>query len=694
MDIALITDILLKVIGGLGIFLLGMKNMSEGMQAVAGERLRKLISSVTDNRLMACGIGTAITCLVQSSSVTTVMVVGLVNAGFMTLVQAIGVILGANIGTTITGWILVLKIGKYGLPILGICAIVYLFSRKEKLRYIAMAIMGIGMVFFGLELMSGGFKPLRTMPEFVAWFSKFSAGTYFGVFKCILAGCIVTMIVQSSSATLGITIGLACTGIISFYTAAALILGENIGTTITAKLASIGATTNARRAANAHMIFNVLGVIWIATVFPWYSRIVNKTVGLNSNALVVVKAPLDADVMAPFNLNLDVNDLDQLNRTLEPDARVAFNTSLDRNDLAGLDRAAYPHTLVALKSPLDPNGFAILNNTMEPEILAALKATFPTNETASFKGKLASVALADLEKTIAPKVCAALNESLNADALMVIDEPSTRYQTMMRKGIALTHSGFNIINTLLFIPLLPLLARIVTWMVPERRRKETPRLTFLDVRMLDTPAIAIQESQTQLIRMGDYVLEMMANLRAVLAADEIDQTKVDQVFEQEQTLDLMQKEITEFITNLLAGTIPPEVVEQARMQVRVADEYESISDYITNILKLFLKKKKSDIWFPWEAWNEILSLHDRAADYVQLVDEGVRENQPDVLTQARSLGVALTNEMKESRANHLNRVEKGDSLPLASLIFVDVLNAYRRVKDHGLNIAEALAGEK
>jgi Na/Pi-cotransporter len=694
MDTALIVDILLKVVGGLGIFLLGMKNMSEGIQAVAGERLRKLISSVTDNRLMACGIGTAITCLVQSSSVTTVMVVGLVNAGFMTLVQAIGVILGANIGTTITGWILVLKIGKYGLPILGIFAIVYLFSRKEKLRYIAMAVMGIGMVFFGLELMSGGFKPLRTMPEFVAWFSRFSAESYFGIFKCILAGCIVTMIVQSSSATLGITIGLACTGIISFYTAAALILGENIGTTITAKLASIGATTNARRAANAHMIFNVLGVVWIAIVFPWYARIINKTVGLGSNALVAVQAPLNADDLALFNVDLDANDLGQLNAGLKPDTYVVFNTSLDRHDLAKVDPAAYAHTLVALKSPLDPNGFATLNSALNTDTLATLQASFNSTEVAAFTGGLGPATLANLEKTLVPSVSAALNAPLDSDSLTVLDEPSTPYQNMMRKGIALTHSGFNILNTLLFIPLLPFLARVVTWMVPEKRKEDAHHLTFLDVRMLDTPAIAVQESQTQLTRMGQYVRIMMTSLRTILDADEIDQKKVDELFEQEQTLDLMQKEITEFITKLLSGTIPQEVVDQAHMQVRVADEYESISDYITNILKLFLKKKKSDIWFPKEAWKEILSLHDRAADYVQLVDDGVRENHPDVVIKARSLGTALTNEMKESRSKHLVRVAQGDSLPLASLIFVDVLNAYRRVKDHGLNIAEALAGEK
>ncbi|MCA1810073.1 MAG: Na/Pi symporter, partial [Lentisphaerae bacterium] len=167
MHAQIIFEMLAMLCGGLGIFLLGMKHMSEGMQAVAGERLRGMIAGVTNHRLTACVVGTVVTCMVQSSSVTTVLVVGLVNSGFMTLVQAGGVIMGANVGTTITGWILVLKIGKYGLPLLGLAALFHLFSRNERVRYTAMTIMGIGMVFFGLELMSTAFRHVREVPEFL-----------------------------------------------------------------------------------------------------------------------------------------------------------------------------------------------------------------------------------------------------------------------------------------------------------------------------------------------------------------------------------------------------------------------------------------------------------------------------------------------------------------------------------------------
>ncbi len=204
MAIDLILDMLFQLVGGLGIFLLGMKYMQQGLQVVAGPRIRQMINAVTSNRFLAVGIGIFVTTLVQSSSVTSVMVIGFVNSELMALSGAIGVIMGANIGTTITGWMLALKIGKYGLPILGLSAFGWLFLKQEKHRNVALAILGIGMVFFGLELMKAGFSPLRDQPEFTAMFHTFQATNYLGVLKAALVGCVLTVIVQSSSATLGI----------------------------------------------------------------------------------------------------------------------------------------------------------------------------------------------------------------------------------------------------------------------------------------------------------------------------------------------------------------------------------------------------------------------------------------------------------------------------------------------------------
>ncbi|MCP4455798.1 MAG: Na/Pi cotransporter family protein, partial [Planctomycetes bacterium] len=198
-----------EVLGGLCIFLLGMKNMSEGMQAIAGNRLRRMIQIVTSNRLKACATGAMVTSVIQSSSVTSVMVIGMVSAGLMTLTQAIGVVLGADIGTTITAWIVSINVIDYGLLILGLSGFFFLFAKNERVQFTAMTFMGIGMVFFGLYLMKNGLHPLREQPEVLAWFSKFNPDSISGRVKCVLVGALVTAVVQSSSATVAITITLA-----------------------------------------------------------------------------------------------------------------------------------------------------------------------------------------------------------------------------------------------------------------------------------------------------------------------------------------------------------------------------------------------------------------------------------------------------------------------------------------------------
>lgn len=253
-------------IGGLGFLFFGMKLMSDALQQAASDVITKVINSLTSNRVLSLMVGAIVTMIVQSSSITTVMVVGFVNSGLMQLTQAIGVIFGANIGTTITGWIISIKIGEYVLLLIALGVFPTVFSKNPKYRHIGMILFGVGMVFLGLDIMSNAFKPLRDNAAFLELISSFSEKTYPSYLASIFIGCVLTMIIQSSSAMLGITIALASTGIIDFRTSSALVLGENIGTTITAILASIGTSANARRAALAHSLFNVTGV---AVLFPF-----------------------------------------------------------------------------------------------------------------------------------------------------------------------------------------------------------------------------------------------------------------------------------------------------------------------------------------------------------------------------------------------------------------------------------------
>ncbi|MBN2058198.1 MAG: Na/Pi cotransporter family protein [Candidatus Saganbacteria bacterium] len=248
-------NIIFGVLGGLGLFLFGMKNMSEGLQKIAGQGMRKILELLTKTTIAGVAVGAAVTAIIQSSSATTVMLIGFVQAGLMTLKQSIGVVYGANIGTTITAQIIAFKIHKYALPAIGLGVFLYFFFPKRKLKHFGQILLGFGMLFFGLAIMSEVFIPLKQSPEFRQLFVLFSRNPLLAV----LTGTALTMIVQSSSATVGITMALAGAGLLDFVTAFAVVLGDNIGTTITAQLAALNGNITAKRTAWAHTLFNLFG---------------------------------------------------------------------------------------------------------------------------------------------------------------------------------------------------------------------------------------------------------------------------------------------------------------------------------------------------------------------------------------------------------------------------------------------------
>lgn len=272
----------ITILGGLSLFLYGMKIMSEGLQKVAGNRLRATLQTLTNNRFSGVFTGFFITAAIQSSSATTVMLISFVNAGLITFTQSLGVIMGANIGTTVTGWLVALiglkiNIASIALPAITIGFFVRFFNRQSLTDW-GEVLLGFGLLFFGLTLMKDAVGDLRDAPEILRLMGTFKAVDLPTTLMVIGAGTLVTMVIQSSSATMAITLTLASQNLIDFPTCAALILGENIGTTITANLAAIGASTAARQAARAHMIFNILGVIWMMFVFKSFLTLVNLIV--------------------------------------------------------------------------------------------------------------------------------------------------------------------------------------------------------------------------------------------------------------------------------------------------------------------------------------------------------------------------------------------------------------------------------
>jgi len=272
----------LYILGGLGIFLFGMRVMSEGIQKVAGEGMRRIMATMTQNRFFGLATGLLVTCLVQSSSATTVMVVSFVNAQLLTLVESIGVIMGANLGTTLTGWIIAtigkFSLSKIALPIIGI-GLPFVFMSKPKFKHTGEFLVGFGLLFFGLSELKNAVPDVKSLLKssdpgdqllvqdiqgFIEQLNSFGFGS---VIIFLIIGVFLTILVQSSSAAMGITIIVAINGWINFEIAAAIVLGENIGTTVTAWLASLGANINAKRAARAHFIFNIAGVCWMLLLF-------------------------------------------------------------------------------------------------------------------------------------------------------------------------------------------------------------------------------------------------------------------------------------------------------------------------------------------------------------------------------------------------------------------------------------------
>ncbi len=252
--------IVFQIIGGLAVFLLGMQMMSANLQLVAGNRMKSILRALTANRFMAIIAGALVTALVQSSSATTVITVGFVNSALMTLQQAVGVVLGANIGTTITGQLIAFKITKYAFPMIAIGFALSAFSKNRKRQMWGKVILGLGLLFLGMTTMSGIMKPLRASAPVREFFTNFSTNPVLAIF----AGTLVTVFVQSSSATVGLTMTLAGSGLIGLQGAIFLVLGDNIGTTITAQLAAIGSNRAAKQAAMAHTLINVIGAIYFA----------------------------------------------------------------------------------------------------------------------------------------------------------------------------------------------------------------------------------------------------------------------------------------------------------------------------------------------------------------------------------------------------------------------------------------------
>jgi len=550
------------LLGGLGLFLFGMKIMSEGLQKIAGSRMRKILAALTNNRIVGTLVGIAVTAMIQSSSATTVMVVGFVNAGLMSLVQSIGIILGANIGTTVTAQLIAFKITKYALPAIGIGAGFKLFSRNQKWSYVGEVLLGFGLLFFGLSVMKNAFDPLKASEEFRQVFIMVGDNHLLGV----LIGAILTIIVQSSSATIGITIALASTGIISFEASVALILGENIGTTITANLAAIGTNLAARRTALAHFLFNTIGVCYMLVFFKFFTGFISSI------------TPGDADFII---------------QTQEQMVRMG--------------------------------------------------------------GEIG-------------------------------DKP------FIARHIANTHTMFNIVNTIIFLPLVGVLAKLSTMAIRGRDEEMEFHLKYLDNRVLNTPPIALAQARSETRRMAQVAQEMVDETLEFLQDNDL--KRLPALEKKEDLTDVLQKEITNFLVALSQTSITQESSKEVASMMHMVNDLERVGDHCENLWLLSQRKLEQKITFSEIAMNEIAEISEITRNFLARIVKALEEKDVGVYDEAHELEDAIDDLEERLRNNHIRRLNTGECTVNSGLIFIDMLHNFEKIGDHTFNLAKAVVGKK
>jgi len=549
------------VLGGLGLFIFGMRTMSEGLQKIAGERLRRILAALTNNRIVGTLVGIGVTALIQSSSATTVMVVGFVNAGLMSLVQSIGVILGANIGTTITAQLIAFKITHFALPAIGIGAGLKIFSRKNrKLMYTGEVILGFGLIFFGLSVMKDAFDPIKDSEYFRQMFLLIGDNHLLGV----LLGAILTMIVQSSSATIGITLALASSGLLTFEASVALILGENIGTTITANLAALGTNLAARRTALAHFLFNSLGVVYMLILFPFFLSIISAI------------TPGEADLV------------------------------------------------------------------------------IQTQQQAQQFG------------------------------MELGDKP------YIARHIANTHTLFNIINTLIFLPLVGVLATLTTWVIRGTEDQVDLRPKFIDMRVLNTPPIALGQARAETRRMAQYSLDMLKE--TVLYIEDADDKRLEGLEKKEEAVDILQKEITDFLVALSQQSIASQTSRDIASLMHMVNDLERIGDYCEKIWLLAQRKKTQKIPFSDTAKEDIKRIADQTYDFLAFIIGALEREDKSVMEKAEFFEKSINHLEETYRNNHIARLNTGECAVLPGLVFIDMLHSFEKIGDHTFNVTKALVG--
>ncbi|MBN1164447.1 MAG: Na/Pi cotransporter family protein [Candidatus Krumholzibacteriota bacterium] len=542
------TEMIYFLIGGLGFFLFGIKFMSEGLRKVSSDRLKNILHLLTKRRLVAFLVGAGVTALLQSSSATTVMVVGFINASLLTLKQSIPVVMGANIGTTVTAWLVsfmaVFKITKYALPAAGIGFLLMVAARRTNLKQWGEVIFGFGALFVGIGFMKDAFGPLESSQRVIDVMVYFSRYPILGV----LVGTVVTMLLQSSSASIAIIQVLAWRGLIDFPASLALVLGDNIGTTITAQIAALNGSSGAKRVAWAHTLFNVFG-------------------------------------------------------------------------------ASYMLVLIYLK--------------------------------------------------IYPRVIETL-----------VPGPLTDKNIMFH--IALAHTVFNSFNSMVFLPLIPWLQKVVEKLIKSKPEDISLEPQYLERHLLDTPVLALEQSRREIVRMLHLASSAMKNALEMFREGKMELAA--KVSRREDAVDNLQAEITRYLIDISMEELDQELAEMIPVLIHSVNDIERISDQAENIVEIAQRKYNKNLKLSDGARERLDKMIEVASGMLQDVSQGLESGDVLFAKKALKKETQLNQMQINLRQYHVHQLNEGACNIYSGLIFLDCVDFLEKIGDHLANIAEGLLG--
>jgi len=643
---------LFTLIGALGFFIYGMKVMSDGIQKVAGSKMRGILSKMTSNRFLGVATGFLITALLQSSSATTVMIVSFVNAGLLTLVESIGVIMGANVGTTITAWLISLlgfkvKISAIALPIIAI-GMPMMFSSNRKMKSWAEVLIGFALLFMGLDHLKGAVPDLKANSEFLSFLANYANMGIYSTLMFIGVGTMLTLIVQSSSAAMAITLIMCNMGYIPFELAAAMVLGENIGTTITANVAAVVGNVHAKRAAKAHFIFNIFGVIWMIIAFSYFITSIDEFMQNNKG----------------FIQNLVESNA----KTESMGDEMIFNCT----DTATISWITANKGLTITEYKTDKKSYLIVNDDF-----ANLIASSDNEEILNWSNNNSEIAASIA--TIKDVTTSPLN---NAKAVPI--------------GLSIFHTLFNIINLLLLVWFVPLISRIVIKMQPSKGDvDEEFHLEHIGSGLMQTSELSVLEAKKEVSKFGRISSKLFKMIPELMT--ETDNKKFNNLMSRikkyEDITDRMEVEIADYLAEAAKGELSDTASKKVRSMLSIVNDMERIGDICYQMSITIERKNEQKAYFTPELRTSLEEMIAEVLKALEIMNKNLNFEYKQVsMTDANGAEDIINKMRNKLRKEYLTKIEKGEVKIQTGMIYNNLIHSLEKVGDHVHNITEAITG--